>query len=119
MNKRSLFILGFLITLNVVVFAQKDQARKPVTMTALNSPKSIVVDDQDHPYGGTFQIICSKESGKQEVFTTDLLKLVEANRQDNEEARLVVSPVTTIRILSRKQISAADFRPIEKLYSFE
>jgi hypothetical protein len=119
MNKRSFLILGLMLALNSFASAQKRYSRTPDPVPALNTNKASVSDDQDHPYGGTFQIICSKEAGKKEVFTTDLLKLIEDNRLESEEKILVLSPITKIRILSKQQISAPGFQPIEKLYSFE
>jgi hypothetical protein len=119
MNKKSFLILGFMLALNSFASAQKGLAVTPAPVKAINMNKASVGDDQEHPYGGTFQIICSKEAGKQEVFTTDLLKLVEENRLENEEKILVLSPVTKVRILSKQQISAPGFQPIQKLYSFE
>lgn len=119
MNKKLLFILGFIFAFNSFLAAQKNIVKPaPVTMTAIKAaPEQI--DDQEHPYGGTFQIICDKKARKKEVFSTDLLKQIEESRLENEEKILVLSPVTKIRILSRQQISAPNFQPIEKLYSFE
>jgi hypothetical protein len=120
MNKNLLLVIGLMLAFNSFVVAQKNCPKPTVypTVTAINSPKA-EVDDQEHPYGGTFQIICDKNARKKEIFTTDLLKLVEDNRLENEEKILVLSPITKIRILSKKQISSPDFHPIEKLYSFE
>jgi hypothetical protein len=120
MNKNLLVVIGLILAFNSFVIAQKNCPKPPVypTVEAINVPKTDI-DNQENPYGGTFQIICDKNAGKKEIFTTDLLKLVEDNRLETEEKVLVLSPITKIRILSKKQISAADFHPIEKLYSFE
>lgn len=118
MIKNSLLIIGLILACNSFVLAQKNCAQTTVTAVAINSTKT-QIDEQDHPYGGTFQIIASKAAGKKEVFTTDLLTFVENNRLENEENILVLSPITKLRILSKKQISSANFHPIEKLYSFE
>jgi hypothetical protein len=120
MNKNLLMVLGLMLALNSFMKAQKN-CPKPVvyqTAEAINVAK-VEVDDQEHPYSGTFQIVCSKETIKREVFTSDLLKLVEENRLENEENILVLSPISKVRILSKRQISSPDFHPIEKLYSFE
>jgi hypothetical protein len=120
MNKNLLVVIGLMLAFNSFLIAQKNCPKPPVypTVEAINAPKT-EIDEQDHPYGGTFQIICDKNAGKKEIFTTDLLKLVEENRLENEEKTIVLSSITKIRILSKKQISAPDFHPIEKLYSFE
>jgi hypothetical protein len=119
MNKNLFAVVALVLGINSLMHAQKNCPQvQPVTLEAINSPK-VEVDEQEHPYGGTFQIICSKEAGKKEVFTTELLTTIENNRLDNEEKILVLSPVTKIRILSKKQISSPDFHPIAKLYSFE
>jgi hypothetical protein len=118
MNKRLFLIFSLMMALNSFAIAQKECARVPVTATALPKSTNPAMDEQEHPYGGTFQLICSKDA-KKEIFTTELLKLVEKNRLEDTENILVLSPVTRVRILSKKQIAASDFQPIQKLYSFE
>jgi hypothetical protein len=123
MNKKLALAIGLFAGLSSFVNAQtkncpRPAAQAPVTVTALNQT-TVQIDDQDHPYGGTFQIICDKHAGNKEVFTTEILQVIEANRKENEETILVMSSVTKIRILSKKQITAPGFQPIQKLYSFE
>lgn len=120
MNKRFLLVVGLMMALSSFMQAQKECNRIPQEVVVVTtSPTSVQSDDQDHPYGGTFQIICDKNAGKKEVFTTDLLKIVEDNRLENKENIVVLSPVTRLRILSKEQIASQKFQPIEKLYSFE
>lgn len=124
MIKNLLLLSGFFIVAQCNLFAQK-QCTPAVTAiyageTLNQSEKeanSSVSEFEPHPYGGTFQIITKK--GTNEVFTTDLIKLIEAKRLENKQEVIVLSAYTKVKILSKKQISSPHFEPIKYLYSFE
>lgn len=128
MYKKILFLTGILITGYSEMGAQTKAAKyckAPVTMTAvkpvLNSQNEInytETPENEHPYGGTFQFISNKMN-KKEMFTTEILKLIEEKRLLDQEQILVLSPDTKVRILSKKQISDPNFQPIKYLYLFE
>jgi hypothetical protein len=93
-----------------------------LTVTALPKTKAPVgqmqaISENEHPYGGTFQFI-SREGQPQEIFTSDVLKLIEEKREEDKEVVIVLSENTRVRILSRKTISSPNFEPIKNLYSF-
>lgn len=96
----------------------------PPTVTAIARPSGelqqavTVLPENDHPYGGTFQFIIKKGQA-QELFTTDVLLLIEEKREENREVMLTLSENTKVRILSKRDISSAGFEPIKNLYSFE
>ena len=121
----ALVFLCFGLGISVKSNAQESYSTKgpKQEMTDLSKEKKVVdweAEEDEHPYGGTFQLISSKELTSKELFTSDyLLPLVEKNRLENEEKIIQLSPNTKLRILSKKQIASADFKPFKKLYSFE
>lgn len=132
MNNRILLLLVFMTAASPTIFAQKETSKllKPqTTVTSLPSKGKdptketdfVVpqIEENDHPYGGTFQIICSLEGGVKEIFTTDLLDLIEQKRLEDKEEILVLSKNTKVRILSKSYILSPSFQPIKNLYSFE
>jgi hypothetical protein len=120
-TKISLVLL--FLGLSTLVNAQEDCQRCPKpTLTPVEQTKvsELQSGENDHPYGGTFQLICSKTLLAKENFTTDyLLPLVEEKRREDEEVTIELTPNTKLRILSKKQISAPGFQPIKNLYAFE
>lgn len=90
-------------------------------VTALPKAESnvaFVEDNQEHPFGGTFQLI-QKKGQRQEIFTTDLLDFIEKNRSETEEKTVAISSHTKVRIPSKRQIGSKDFKPFANLYSYE
>ncbi|OFY86923.1 MAG: hypothetical protein A3F72_00790 [Bacteroidetes bacterium RIFCSPLOWO2_12_FULL_35_15] len=129
MLKKLLFSIGVLIIANFEINAQNKAVKfcksNSVAMTAIKpAPVSQIASnttetqENEHPYGGTFEFIAKKNSPK-EVFTTDILKLIEEKRLDDQEQIIVLSPTTKLRILSKKQISSPGFQPFKYLYLYE
>ncbi len=65
---------------------------------------------------GTFQFITTNPKVK-EVFTTELLKKIEKNRDENEIVYLKIGTYTTAKILPVTTISKPDFTPLKELYT--
>lgn len=72
----------------------------------------------DHPHGGTFQLIQKKGTAKEGI-TTETLKMIEEKRSEDKEQILVLSESLKVRIPSKRQIASPSFRPYTELYSFE
>lgn len=68
----------------------------------LKSQTSPVCDSTTWAKEGTYEII--PLSKVKEVFTTDLLCVIEANRKELESFDLQISPITIIRIHPRKKV---------------
>ncbi len=68
---------------------------------------------------GTFQFIISKNAPAMELFTDNVIKLIEENRLQDKENIISLSSNTRVRILSKDQISSPDFEPFDKLYTIE
>lgn len=119
MKIKTILFLGVLLCSVMEINAQKMRTVQP---TLQQESKSQGVNDlnreNEHPYGGTFQFI-SDRNHPREIFTTDILKLIEEKRKDNDEVILTLSKYTKVKILSRKEISSPGFAPITTLYSFE
>ena len=103
--------------------AQKENSKtinKNCTVTiASKESAEIEIGENTHPYGGTFQFIISKNAKSKEIFTTDILKIIEDNRTESEEKIIILSPNTKVWILSKNQINNPDFIPLINLYSIE
>lgn len=69
------------------------------------------------PFDGTYQFIFTR--GIKQIFTDEILKVIDANRKDDETVTLTLSPYAKLKILSRRQITAAGFMPFTKSYIFE
>lgn len=119
---------SFFLTASIMLFSVLGNAQQTkICTSAVQTPvvgltpvqPAIDLGVNDHPYGGTFQIIISKGADHKEIFTKEILSVIEEKRLQDEEVVIVISPLTKIRILSKKQISSPSFQPIKDLYSFE
>lgn len=119
-----IFILLFIIT-GIVnnVIAQKEcsktMSNHSSVLTINKKTSQLDLGENDNPYGGTFQFIISENADHLEVFTDNILTLIEENRLENDENIVVLSPYTRVRILSRNQINKPGFQPLTKLYIIE
>ena len=67
---------------------------------------------------GTFQFMIQNEKMK-EYFTTDVLKTIEAARDQKEVKIIRVSDRTRVRILPYDVINDPNFKPLQELYIFD
>lgn len=117
-----LFFLLFISTSAILAQCENSKLNyKQTVVTDISHEKGASIDlgENDHPFGGTFQFIISKDAKSKEIFTTEILSFIEENRLENEEKILVLSPNTKVRILSKNQISDSNFKPLTNLYSIE
>jgi len=81
--------------------------------SAVNAQTKNEPENKKYAAAGTYQFIVSN-SKPEYVFTTDILLKIEENRNDDEVVFLKVAPTIEVKILSRKQINASDFKPVEE-----
>ena len=60
---------------------------------------------------GTFQLMTTNPKA-QEIFTTDIIPIIEGNRQDDAVKILKINEFTWVRILSFNTINDASFTPL-------
>lgn len=97
-------------------------ANSPSVVTAKAMTHTITEADlgeNSNSYGGTFQFVISGNAKAVEIFTDEVLKLIEENRLMDKENIISLSPNTKVRILSKDHVSSPDFKPFDKLYIIE
>lgn len=117
------FVLLFLLV-NVVYFAnaQKECSKSmnnPITVKSNEKSATLLDFGENYNQYGSFQFLVSKNSKNVEIFTDNILTVIEENRLENEENIITLSPNTRVRILSKKQLIQSDFHPFTKLYTIE
>lgn len=90
-----------LFTMNRVVF---------VAAFVLYGFSLLANNDNCEAAPGTYQIIQDKKCG--EVFTTDLLCIIEANRHKTQEVIISITANTQVRILPENLITSPNFIPL-------
>ena len=103
----------FLFLLPILCFAQNQTKGCANYQTATALPK--VIDDNKNvvePYDGTYQFIFTK--GVKQVFTDEIISVINKNRKEKEEVTLVLSEYCQLHILSKKQISSKEFSPLQR-----
>jgi hypothetical protein len=114
-----MLVLGCVYLSSAQKFLSNQGNDKPTLTDLSRSHSQIELGENSHPFGGTFQFIISKNAKTKEIFTDEILRVVEENRLDNEEKTLVLSPNTKVWILSKTQINDPKFVPLTNLYSIE
>ncbi len=93
--KNSFYVFFLLISFGSL--AQKNSAKNNPVQT-----KITVCDSTNWAKEGTYDIIPLTKM--HEVFTTEILCLIESNRKEFESVDLHISPLTIIRIYPKKKI---------------
>lgn len=100
--KARLFFVSAMLFCAGVSYSQTTTS--PSAQTSI--PKEISLEER---LQGTYEII--RENYKvQEVFTTEMLKTIEAKRLEHQDVVYKYSDYTTIRIYSRSKINSPDFK---------
>ena len=100
MKTRLFFASAFLFCLSTF-YSQTNSAKEP-----LNVPKEVSLEEK---LSGTYEIIPNNFKVT-EVFTTEMLQVIEAKREEHQDVIYKYSEYTTIRIYSRSKINAPGFR---------
>lgn len=96
-----LITLTLMFTLNI---AYSQVKANPVNK--LNPAKEVSLEEK---LEGTYQII-SNDNKIVEVFSIDLLKIIEAKREDNRDVTYQASQNTSVIIFSREKINSKEFK---------
>lgn len=81
-----------------------------VAYSQINAAKEVSLEDK---LEGTYQIIAN-DSKIVEVFSTDLLEIIESKREDNRDITYQASQNTSVIIFSRKKINSEEFKNKKK-----
>lgn len=76
----------------------------------LNVTKKLSLEEE---LEGTYQMI-PNDNKVVEVFTTDLLKIIESKREDNQDVTYQASQNTSVIIFSREKIKSREFKTKNK-----
>lgn len=88
-----------------------------IPSSAQPGTNSIAADSTyDTGFDGSFQIICSSRT--KEVFTIDILPLIEQLRSDTEVVMYQYSVYSTFRIFPRNIINSPAWVPVTDIYLF-
>jgi hypothetical protein len=101
--KTRLFAFAAFLMIGSAVYSQTSSQNNSKT----GIPKEVSLEEK---LEGTYEIIPNPSTKIVEVFTTDILKEIEARREEHVDVIYEVSKLTTIRIYSRTKISSPGFR---------
>lgn len=109
MNAKNIFLAGLLLSCACPVFSQEKVPAGTYSSTAATGEKAAK---------GTYQFIIPV-SKVQPVFSEEILIDVEKNRDENEIKYMQLEHNVKVKILPRKTITAADFKPLEEIVYVE
>jgi hypothetical protein len=89
-------------------------ARKTAAVRVLPATKPVAPAAVKEAAPGTYQLV--RLTNKVNVsISSDALTEIERRRQETDEVSWLISPYAKVRILPRRVISAADFKPLEPI----
>lgn len=106
----TLFVLLSIFFVSTKSFSQN--AKKPLDYVAISkeAQKPTNPELKDAPEG-TFQFVI-RDTKMEYVFTTDLLKVIESNRDKKEIKYIQVAPTVDVKILPQEYIDSPNFKPL-------
>ena len=116
---RNAFLLSLFLSACAFIQAQSKVCSPNFTVAALPAYTEENTENKNivEPYDGTFQFIFTK--GLKQVFTDDIVKVINQNRKEREEVTIALSEYCKLRILSGNQIRSPQFIPLTKSYIFK
>lgn len=120
MHPHARLVFAFVLLLAAIEVSAQSAEKKDIRPKPTIQLNPEITDDGKEvtePFDGTYQFIFTR--GIKQIFTDEILKVIEQNRKEDETVELVLSPYAKLKILPRRQISAAGFIPFSKSYIFE